>query len=167
MCIKCEAFADGMLKSATRAGAQVGSRAPESIIPKSNFLLTSLPHPMRFTHASARTQEETVISKGFDPAYSKEICYSGDNGDNHVQWFDRLIFAAVGGAPVSKIAQVQGFGPYFYDFIAPKGTLVRSTNGALKGEVGFPEPIPYDWITSMRYIPFEEASRARHKPERV
>jgi hypothetical protein len=164
MCDECRKFAEGMLKSATRPSVSQegpGWRAPSAIIPKFKFALAHLPHDMTFSHACGRKPEEVKASNGFDPAFAREICYSGDTGE-HEHWFDRMTFAAVANEnrQMSKVAAMQGYGTdekgmgdqYVYEFKAPRGTLVRSTNGAFAGEVCFPEPIPYSWITKIQQV---------------
>lgn len=137
------------------------SKAPQVVIAKQRFRYAVLYTDMMFTHATSRTPEETKNSDGFDPAFSREICYNGDEDPLHEHWCDRMIFAAQwseGKEPLSKIAQIQGFGTdrleegghqYAYIFRAPKGTVVRSTGGGFDGEVCFPEPIPYEWIIAI------------------
>jgi hypothetical protein len=162
MCDDCRNFALGMVRSAARGGPQVGSKAPTTVIAKFNFRMARLPTKMLFSHASSRTPEETKLANGFDPAYSSEICYSGDTG-THERWYDRMMFAAKADPKrlLSKVAEVQGYGTdkieqgghqYTYEFEAPQGTLVRSTAGGFDGEVCFPEPIPYSWITRIHQV---------------
>jgi hypothetical protein len=163
MCDGCRQSALSMVASAMAGPAQVGSRAPTTVIAKSNFRLTHLPGGMTFSHATSRTPAETYAAGGFDPAYSSEICYSGDAGPDHERWFDRMTFAARAqpGRLLSKVAEVQGYGTdkldqgghqYVYEFTAPAGTIVRSTHGAFAGEICFPEPIPYAWITRIHQV---------------
>jgi len=162
MCEECRNFAESMVRSAQRGGPQVGARAATSVIQKTNFRLVRLPADMTFSHATSRTPEETLASNGFDPAYSSEICYSGDTGA-HEHWFDRMTFAAQAspGRRLSKVAEMQGYGTdkikdgghqYVYEFEAPQGTTVRSTAGAFAGEICFPEIIPYAWITKIHQV---------------
>jgi hypothetical protein len=163
MCEECREFALSMVRSAGRGGPQIGSRAPTAVIPKFNLRITRLPTKMLFSHASSRTPAETKLANGFDPAYSSEICYSGDTNPGHERWYDRMMFAAKAaeGRLLSKVAEAQGYGTdkisegghqYTYEFEAPQGTIVRSTAGAFAGEVCFPELIPYAWITRIHQV---------------
>ncbi len=158
MCDECRELAQSMINSVARAGAvQVaGWRAPTEIIPKTLFKTVRLPVDMTFSHACGRKPAEVKATDGFDPAFSTEIAYSNDQGD-HEHWCDRMTFAAQPrpGKILTKVAELQGYGTdskgkgavFAYQFIAPRGTLVRSTKGAFAGEVCFPDPIPYAWIS--------------------
>lgn len=162
MCDSCRSFAESMVRSAQRGGPQIGARAATTVIAKSNFMLARLPRDMEFSHACSRPLDEVQGTDGFDPAYSSEICYSGDTGE-HEHWFDRMMFAAVKkeNRILSKVAELQGYGTdklaqgghqYVYEFRAPRGTTVRSTRGGFDGEVCFPEPIPFSWITKVYQV---------------
>lgn len=162
MCEQCRSFAEGMVRSAQRGGPQIGAKPATTVIAKSKFKLTRLPRDMSFSHACSRALEEVRRTDGFDPAYSSEICYSGDTGE-HEHWFDRMTFAAASkvGRPLSKVAEVQGYGTdtlkdgghqYTYEFNAPLGTTVRSTNGEFLGEICFPNSIPFVWITNVHQV---------------
>jgi len=163
MCESCRNFALSMVSSAQRGGQQIGSRAPTSVIPKFNFKLTRLPTSMLFSHACSRSPEDVQSTGGFDPAFSSEICYNGDTDAGHERWYDRMMFAAQKreGRWLSKVAELRGYGTetlaqgghqYTYEFEAPAGTIVRSTDGGFDGEVCFPEPIPYAWITYIHEV---------------
>jgi hypothetical protein len=80
MCDSCRSFAESMVRSAQRGGPQIGARAATTVIAKSNFMLAHLPRDMEFSHACSRPLDEVRGTDGFDPAYSSEICYSGDTG---------------------------------------------------------------------------------------
>ncbi|MGX9963756.1 hypothetical protein ACVFYP_10530 [Roseomonas sp. F4] len=170
MCEECRKSALGMVSTAQRlkdeplpAFAQGHYRPPSEVIPKFNFRYVRLPTSTTFAHANGRPPEEIKASGGLDPAFSTEICYSGDSGV-HERWFDRLVFAARwdpnGTRVLSKVAEMQGYGTdaqgkgdvFNYIFEAPAGTLIRSTNGSLNGEVCFPEVIPWAWIVSVRKV---------------
>ena len=162
MCEECRNFAQSMVRSAQRGGPQIGARAATTVIPKNNFSLTRLPKDMFFTHACSRSLAEVQATDGFDPAYSSEICYNGDTVP-HEHWFDRMTFAAEKDPDrwLSKVADVQGYGTdklavgghqYTYEFMAPRGTIVRSTRGGFAGEVCFPEPIPFSWVTNVHQV---------------
>lgn len=178
MCEDCRRTAESMVRSAQSKKDVplpdwVGGlyRPPSTVIPKFNFEFVRLPTEMVFSHANGIPKDTIKGSGGLDPAMSSEICYSGDTDPGHVHWFDRLVFAAKPreGRPLSKVAELQGYGTdaqgkgtqWVYEFKAPQGTLVRSTKGSLQGEVCFPEPIPYKWITKViQLVPGAKGTRS-------